>query len=192
MRHSATLGGACAPAGKRVGLTRHVLSHFFAVALCLGTLAGSLDAIGLTTVRPAGATAAPVVKDTLHCWAETNKLTEGATDTVTYVATSTPATITPGGGFTDTFAPNGSGQVPAKTGTYKITWFGNRTTRLALAATSHRCLGTHHYVPRVLLGAHKARHTHRHHNDGYARHRLECPRWQDRQDRKPHRDPRRR
>ncbi len=90
MRHSATLGGACAPAGKRVGLTRHVLSHFFAVALSLGTLAGSLDAIGLTTGRPAGAVAASVVKDTLHCWAETDKLTEGATETVTYVATSTP------------------------------------------------------------------------------------------------------
>ena len=136
MRHSATLGGACAPAGKRVGLTRHVLSHFFAVALCLGTLAGSLDAIGLTTGRPAGAVAASVVKDTLHCWAETDKLTEGATETVTYVATSTPATITPGGGFTDTFAPNGSGQIPSKTGTYKITWVGNETTRLALPATA--------------------------------------------------------
>ena len=104
-----------------------------AVVLTLGTLVGSLTAIGLTTEKLASATTA-VVKNTLHCWAETSKLTEAATDTVTFKTSSTPPSVLPGGTFTDTFAPNGTSTVPAKTGTYTLDYFGTTTVRLALSA----------------------------------------------------------
>jgi hypothetical protein len=108
-----------------------VLLALMSVALVAGTTV--VGAVGTTAVAEASANTA-VTTNTLQCWAETSKLTQAASSSITYKTNSTPPSVVPGGTFTDTFAPSGVATVPPKTGTYAIDYFGTTTARLALPA----------------------------------------------------------
>ena len=122
--------------GRRAGFARRFTLSLLAMALCFGTLGGTLVA-ALATAQPAGASGTGVTEH-MDCWAKPtggpSGETTAATDTVTHVATSTPPTVAPGGTYTLTFAPTGVATVPPTTSGYTIAGLYTVTERLAVPA----------------------------------------------------------